>query len=178
MAGYDKFYNTIDKIENCLRKDLIGPIEENEIINDEYPLSYYVVGILWPRQSKNTEETLINDTVNLNEEELEDYIETPNESINSTNQFKPSSMAISMMIDKNVKRLDGSFKFAKYIHTKIDKEENRSFNSFKREPFEEKFEINIPDKVGSYKYIGSEILNLHDIEIIYHVRKNLKMVKN
>ncbi|WP_195468128.1 helicase-related protein [Clostridium sp. D43t1_170807_H7] len=174
MAGYDKFYNTIDKIENCLRKDLIGPIEENEIINDEYPLSYYVVGILWPRQSKNTEETLINDTVNLNEEELEDYIETPNESINSTNQFKPSSMAISMMIDKNVKRLDGSFKFAKYIHTKIDKEENRSFNSFKREPFEEKFEINIPDKVGSYKYIGSEILNLHDIEIIYHVRKKFE----
>lgn len=174
MTGYEKFYNNIDKIENCLRKDLIGPIEENEIICDEDPLSYYVVGILWPKKTRNTQETLIKDTVNLNEQELEDYVNTPNESINSTNQFKPSAMAISLMIDEKIKKLDISFSFAKYIHTTIQIEENKNINSFTRKPFKTKFSINVPDKVASYEYTESEILNLYDIQIIYHVRKKFK----
>ena len=57
MSHYSEFYNAIDDIANHLRTDLIGPIENEEVLEIEEPLSRYALGILWAQpKSRNSEE--------------------------------------------------------------------------------------------------------------------------
>ena len=56
MTFYSEFYNVIDDITDHLKKDFIGPIDENEILEMEDPLSRYSLGILYAQPtSKNSE---------------------------------------------------------------------------------------------------------------------------
>lgn len=47
MAAYDQFYEARDLIVKILEKDLIGPVTEDEVL-DELPLQYYAAGKLFP----------------------------------------------------------------------------------------------------------------------------------
>ena len=50
MNRYGEYYAAIDEIKTYLSRDLIGPIEDYEVIESVEPLSYYAMGILWAKR--------------------------------------------------------------------------------------------------------------------------------
>ena len=53
MSHFPKFYDAIDDIAEHLRTDFIGPVDDNEVLEMEEPLSRYSLGILWAQIAKN-----------------------------------------------------------------------------------------------------------------------------
>ena len=48
MQNYSQYYKARDIIEEFMVKDLIGPVAEDEVL-DESPLNYYLMGKLYPQ---------------------------------------------------------------------------------------------------------------------------------
>ena len=48
MGRYSEFYEAREKILEIVAEDLLGPVTEDEVIN-EPPTSYYIMGKLYPR---------------------------------------------------------------------------------------------------------------------------------
>ena len=46
--GYTEYYEARSIITEIISKDLLGPVEENEIICGDRPLDYYILGKLYP----------------------------------------------------------------------------------------------------------------------------------
>lgn len=122
MSNYTEFYNAVDEICTFLRRDLIGPVEEFEVLENVEPLNTYACGILWPMrvgsplaEADDPEEAVLSvqqdDII-----EVEDSIATVDDSISNANVLKPTSMGISIMLSTSVTRLNITFSFAKYLH--------------------------------------------------------------
>lgn len=131
---FDKYYDTIDIIEDNLKKDLFGPVSEEEILVRDMPLDYYVCGVLWPKRSSDalvyTKEDIDNiddelsidiDKVSSTIDELEDNTIATDDSISSSNKYKPSAMGITFMVKSEVEYVNVNFKYAKYVHKEIYK---------------------------------------------------------
>lgn len=58
MTNYSEFYNVIDDIADHLRTDFIGPIEDDEVLEMEEPLSRYSLGILCAQPKNKDSETI------------------------------------------------------------------------------------------------------------------------
>lgn len=120
MSENKQYYETIDDIIHHIKMDFIGPVSENEIIENEDPLSKYSLGILWAQQKK-TSSTQINDLSN--EEELfEDNLDD-SEELSNNNIYKPSTMALSFNVfpDDN---LNITFEYANYLKAEYSEDEN------------------------------------------------------
>ena len=172
---YDKYYEARDIIEKFLVTDLIGPVEENETI-DEDPYKYYSTAILCPQGSKNHVEE---DGVN-----LDDIQDMYDESISLCNTYNPSSMAITTTIKSNIYKLYINVTAANYIpeegvkkELRKKKDENGEYikdedgrdvrvevkiphRFWKRNPISESVIANIADMVGMKKYSICEGLEL------------------
>ncbi len=190
MNGYSDFYNVVETTENLLRQDLYGPVDENEVI-DEEPLNTYVCGILWPKKatttSKNEVDTSEEDEYLKREieasDELEDTTLPQNDTIGASNVYKPSAMALSVMVSKNTKRVRAHFSFAKYSHAEeriqipkkdIDGNEQineRAVHKYTRNPYSLKVEFNVPNKIGRAVGALSELELDFGIDIELYVRK-------
>ena len=48
---YSRYYEARELLEKIITKDLLGPVTENEILCDERPLDYYILGKLYPQGS-------------------------------------------------------------------------------------------------------------------------------
>lgn len=171
MGRYNEYYDAIDEIEKYLRKDLIGPIEENEIIEKEEPLTYYCMGILWAKRiensfTKNNEK----DIQFKDENDLEDQLEPSNDTINLANKYNPSAMAISFMLGLGTSKINVLFKFAKYKYIG-DKTDNKIVNKYKRIPYEVKLSFDLPNVCADIKANNSSLLKDLEINIECHVRK-------
>ncbi len=130
MESYEEYYDVEDKIEEIIRKDLMGPITEDEILS-ETPIGYYSTGILWAQRTinektekkddnKEEDSTLLNDSEKNADigviDDLEDSLENPNGQINMANTYKPSTMAISAIIGSGESKVVVQFECAKYSH--------------------------------------------------------------
>lgn len=113
MAHYSEFYNAIDDIAEHLRTDFIGPIDADEILEIEEPLSRYSLGILYA-QPKNKDSEIVDTNISM-EEIFEDDSEDSKE-IKNVNIFKPSTMGISFS-SKIHDELSISFSYAVYHHS-------------------------------------------------------------
>lgn len=122
MSRYDAFYSAIDEIKSYLYRDLIGPVEEDEVIKNIEPLSYYAMGILWPKRLSSGGSYKPNQLALFDEydEEIEDYIHTEDDSIAEANSYKPSAMGISFMLSAPVKSLRVELQFGKYTMTSVE----------------------------------------------------------
>jgi len=89
--GYDEFYKARDIVVDILEKDLVGPVEENEIIQG-FPTSYYVMGKLYPRRSSGGDAE--QQELNL----LEGSEEPLDAPVSLSNQFEPSSMGFTFAV--------------------------------------------------------------------------------
>lgn len=116
------FYSARKIIVEILKKDLVGPVEEYEVLN-ELPTQYYVMGKLYP-QNNLSEEV---DEARTPLLEAADYYDA---SISMSNQFNPSSMAITFMLKPKVERILISGGYAFYKPSVVDKK-----ISWQREPY-------------------------------------------
>lgn len=125
--SFEKYYEARDIIKDFLIKDLMGPIDAEEVIN-EYPSQYYCAGILYPKDLNIKEEDIIEKDDSFKKDELGglDNFEEPSsteslEEIPIVNSYKPSSLAISTTIKPGIKNLKIHISYAKYKG--LDKEE-------------------------------------------------------
>ena len=103
--GYDKYYNARDILTEIISKDLLGPVEDDEIISGESPLEYYIVGKLYPKDADyNNITTSADDCGDLDSED----------SISLCNGKFPSSFGLSFCVKNNAKGFLLSVSAAKY----------------------------------------------------------------
>ena len=116
MSDYKVFYDAIDEIRSFLSRDLIGPIEENEVIDSVEPLSYYAVGILWAKRLQNADEEIYEqeDVTNITDSDIEDIVQADNDMIVKANTYKPPTMGVSVMLPLKAKSLKVNFSFGRY----------------------------------------------------------------
>ncbi len=106
--GLDDYYRARDILEDLLRKDLYGPVTEDEVIGDTWPDEYYICGRLFPQGTPVSDEDaekgqLCDDTEDL---------ELP---VNLCYSSYPSSIAVSFTVRPAVRRLCGEVSFAWYV---------------------------------------------------------------
>lgn len=106
MGRYTDYYNARRIILDIVQEDLLGPVFEDEIIN-EPPTSYYIMGKLYPKSGAEIE----NDE-NILGPDLE-RIEAES-SLASTNVREPSAMGITFTIKENVEKIRVEAKYALY----------------------------------------------------------------
>lgn len=127
--NFEKYYEARNIVKEILKKDLLGPLSEDEIIS-EYPVVYYVTGKLYPQDCRfELEHTSAEDIGDTEEEQ----------NIALDNGRVPSSMGISFSVSSEALSINVSAKAALYIpQEETDPETKRVL--WKREPvlFEER----------------------------------------
>lgn len=104
---YDIYYEAREILEDLLRKDLLGPVRDDEVISDTKPVDYYVTGMLFPQGMVINQE-------DLEKNQLEDDTEDAEQPLNMCYSFYPSSMAISFTVRAGIERLVVETAFAWY----------------------------------------------------------------
>lgn len=166
MPEFSNFYNTIDDITNHLRKDFIGPIDENEVIDIEDPLSRYSLGILWA-QKKNKNSDII-DTDDSFEEIFEDCLEDDNFAGN-VSIFTPSSLGLSFTTQADDK-LTITFSYAVYVHSEsqiTDNDKVINKHSYSRIPKCFTSKISVPNEVCNLDMAEFQ----SNISVYLHIRR-------
>ena len=134
MGKFDPFYVAKDYIVGMIKKELTGPVQEDEVLNTA-PLNTYVSGILWAMPNKTSgmdekdeerEQDLCRvlldgepaETGEVKAVPLDIVIEEPQGDITTmTSVRKPSTMGISVMIPPNTNQVMVDFSFARYRHS-------------------------------------------------------------
>ncbi|MEE5993610.1 MAG: hypothetical protein V3G42_10260 [Oscillospiraceae bacterium] len=166
MSKFPDFYDIIDDIAEHCRMDLIGPIEENEVIEFEDPLSRYSLGILWALPKEKGSEPI--EITNSLEEMFEDDLEE-NEIFKNSSVFKPSSMGVSCTVSEQ-DELEISFTYAIYHHSEqMIEEDGKTFKQhyYSREPQKFSEILSVPNQISN-RMISKDEKN---ILIYLHVRK-------
>jgi hypothetical protein len=167
MSGYKEYYDAIDEIRSCLRRDLIGAVEENETLVNVEPLNTYACGILWARRLDNPSadrSQLTFDDVELLSEEVEpeDIVLSNNDSLSNANKRKPTSMGISFTVPSQAQTLDLLFKGAKYTH----EEERKLVPSERKNPETGEVETTQKERIEHrytrVPFAASSIINIHN----------------
>lgn len=135
--GYDEYYKARDIVTDIIEKDLVGPVEKDEIIQG-LPTSCYIIGKLYPRcsASGNAEQ---HDTNFL--EDSEEPLDSP---ISLSNQFEPSSMGITFAI-RNCANLRLMATYATYevIDEGSDSDAGYGTMHFKRHEHSASFDVEV-----------------------------------
>ena len=106
-SRYDDYYKARKAIKDLVKKDLVGPVLEDEVII-EAPMQYYAMGKLYP---KTQEQDILDMSRGTGaESELESY----DASLASTNMRNPSSMGITCTLKKEISQITVSVAFAMY----------------------------------------------------------------
>lgn len=122
---YIKFYEARDIVTEILRKDFLGPVKEDEIICDERPLDYYIIGKLYPQEDEIEVigDFSADDCGNMDEEDA----------ISLCNGKNPSSCGISFALNKTTESYNVQISAAKYII--LDREDANKILEFKDEDY-------------------------------------------
>lgn len=111
---FDKYYKARNIIEDIIEKDLLGPVEEDEIIPGDKPNDYYILGKLYPL---NTDAE--NDNSGSSSDDCGDL--DNEDSISLCNNKKPSSFGISFCLKSTGSSFSVKVKAARYVP--VSKEE-------------------------------------------------------
>ena len=106
MNKYSEYYQAREEILRIVTEDLLGPVTEDEVINDP-PTSYYVMGKLYPKSDKQLD---IDD--NTTSADL-DVIDA-NESLASANIKTPSAMGITYTLKEKAENIKITVTYAVY----------------------------------------------------------------
>ena len=113
MADYKEFYEARKEIIDIVKKDLIGPVYEDEILV-ERPTQYYVMGKLYPRakdEQDNESDTDEDVTTNSGMDQNTDSYDS---ALASTNVIDPSTMGVTFTVKPGVKQIKVSVSYAQY----------------------------------------------------------------
>ena len=104
--NYSDYYKARSIITEIMEKDFLGPLADDEIICDERPLDYYIVGKLYPQKS-DADELLQMSSDDMGELDEED-------NISLCNDYNPSSFSISFSVNSGINSFTISAKAAFY----------------------------------------------------------------
>lgn len=104
--GFEKNYEAREIITNIMQKDLLGPVEDDEIIIKERPLEYYILGKLYP---KNYSVGVVLTSASEDCGDLDEEDE-----ISLSNSQNPSSCGITFSLADGIKSFSVSIAVAKY----------------------------------------------------------------
>lgn len=135
MSKYDKFYDAKDYILGLVKTELVGPVEEQEVLESS-PLNTYVCGILWaqplnPPGGKSEDESdfetnqvLVDSSTVGDEDDAESAIPTDpdlddmgDDVIAKSALRKPSTMGISVMLGADTTAVEATFSFGTYSNS-------------------------------------------------------------
>ncbi|WP_419879599.1 helicase-related protein [Brevibacillus centrosporus] len=118
---YQKYYQARDVIEKFLKMDLVGPVDLQEEIEKEAPTSYYVAGILHPKNSErdileqaNALSSNVNEFSHFRDNNEEDSFDGFEDNISQSNTYNPSSLALSTTVKAGVSELSVFVSYGKY----------------------------------------------------------------
>ncbi|ADU26811.1 helicase [Ethanoligenens harbinense] len=191
MGGYKEYYDAISEIRSCLKRDLIGAVEENEVLVNVEPLNTYACGILWARRldqpAVDSSQLTFDDVELLSEEvEPEDITESNDDSISNANKRKPISMGISITLPQQVHTLTLRFKGAKYTHDEERKmvpierknpetgekeviERERVVHRYTRVPFEVNPQVTVQKRLGMKQVFQDKKLGFEITLSVRHI---------
>lgn len=133
---YDEFYKAREFIADIIKKDLLGPVLEDENIN-EPPMLYYTTGKIYPKEQDS--EILEMSSTSAMESDLDAY----DTSLALTNMRNPRSMGITCTLKPSVETVRVCTNFAMYEPCKDDSTDKTI--SWKRHPYEFEMLINVSD---------------------------------
>lgn len=191
MSKYDKFYDAKDYIIGMVKKELIGPIKEDEVLESS-PLNTYACGILWAQplhsqECKSEEESdfetnqVLVDGSDIGDDKDENGVsavptepeldDISDDVISKSAMRKPSTMGISVMLGADVTEVKASFEFGTYSHFEEIREygkegKTRPFHLYKRTQhnIEMRFDFSVDGIV--YKSEKVEELKEYGISIV------------
>lgn len=110
--GFSEYYEARSIITDIITKDLLGPVEKDEIICGDRPLDYYILGKLYPRDTdaEMMLEMSSDDCGDLDEEN----------SISLCNGKNPSSFGISVAVREKAKKICVIGGAARYLRLGFD----------------------------------------------------------
>lgn len=180
MNPYGEYYAAIDEIKALLFQDLIGPVEENEVLKGVVPLGYYAMGILWPQRLGQGDTAaleqhpfILSDDI----EAMDDSLESDDDVIASVNTYKPSVMGISVMLPADAIPLEVEFTYGKYTMSSVempateDGGKEYKINCYARTPNKLLTVFNVPTRCGTSRC--KEHAQFHElgVDIALRVRK-------
>lgn len=161
MADRGQYSSVRQKIIDMLRTDLIGPISEEEVLN-ENPRHAYLVGMLVPQtdlESSSTDQNEQEVDADMAYADGEDYTageDDDNEPIMATRFKMPSSIGISFYIKSSTPKILLDISWGDYTKS-VEKEPNKdgkevSVTSYTRHPMLETVTVNFSDFEKSNEY--------------------------
>lgn len=106
MSKYSKYYEAREKIVRIVSEDLLGPVTNDEVLN-ETPTSYYIMGKLYPKTDKENEPDDNTTSADL------DVIDADS-SLASANMKDPRAMGITYTVKKDVNEVSIIINYAFY----------------------------------------------------------------
>ncbi len=135
------------KIIEALRKDLVGPLEENEVL-DESPMFEYLTGMLYPQVLADCLEMELDADVDRSEQDS-DYTPQPdeddNEPMTATKFKQQSTIGMSFYLRKDTQKIKAVISWGDYIRSTEkqtnEKGEEKTKVSYTRQPMIETLEV-------------------------------------
>ena len=156
MGKFEEFYSAKDDILRFVKAEIVGPVEENEVL-DVKPLDAYAAGILWAKRieprlkydedEEETEEiSEVSEALGFSDEEEElvsarvDPEDGTEAALRRAGTRKPSAMGMSFRLDESVTKVGVTFSFAKYVHSEEqcrygEQDKERVFHLYTRHPY-------------------------------------------
>ncbi len=193
MGRYDRYYSAKDYILKLVRTELVGPVEEREVLESS-PLNTYVCGILWAQplhspQGKSEEERdfetnqiLVDSSAVGDEEDVSavpaepDLDDTGDDVIAKSALRKPSTMGISVMLGAGTTAVEATLSFATYTHSEEacaygDEGKTRNCHFYTREPHSIKMHFDFSAEGIFYASDQAEALKEYGISV--HATKRM-----
>ncbi len=155
------------KIIEALRKDLVGPLEENEVL-DESPMFEYLTGMLYPQVLADCLETELDADVDRSEQDS-DYTPQPdeddNEPMTATRFKQQSTIGMSFYLRKDTNKIKAIVSWGDYIKSTEkytnEKGEEKTRPLYTRQPMRETIEIDFCSFGKQQDYALKIDSNLH-----------------
>lgn len=170
MADKSKYADVRQKIIEAIRTDLIGPLETEEVLN-ENPRYAYLVGMLEPQRDENaTDENEQEIEADIDHENKEDFTageDDDNEPISTTKFQLPSSIGISFYVESSLNGICLDVTWGDYVKSTekhINKEEKeRSRTVYKRVPESETVHVKFSDfgRTKDYPLVQDSNVHVH-----------------
>lgn len=131
MQNYSQYYKARDIIEEFMVKDLIGPVAEDEVL-DETPLNYYLMGKLYP-QADIESDAITKEEGDINRNAiLENELDGYDTSISLSNVRNPSSMGITCAINSEVREITIYGSYAFYVPVQAENNTSTGIKKLKK----------------------------------------------
>ena len=165
--AFSEHYQARKILEDIIKKDLLGPVTEDEIICDERPLDYYILGKLYPKN------TSIQNQAHSSSEDCGELEEEAGVSLSDSKY--PSSFGLSFSLTEKARTIKIFPQAARY--ELITEEEARSVLGFKKGKYKRKsyFWKRIPLNLNCITLDISELVNNKNKKIPLYEKLSLRV---